>query len=138
MIVYIYSENELAQLVSLIQDHFSDTNVFVLRGDLGAGKTTFVKAFCASLEVQDDVSSPTFSLVNEYELPSKKAIYHMDLYRIEDADQLVDIGFEEYLDSGKFIFIEWADLALPFLHKYIVIQIDQLGEKTRKFMISTH
>ena len=136
MIAYLYAESELSDLVSLVKSRFADACVYVLTGDLGAGKTSFVKSFCKSLDINDDVTSPTFSLVNEYQLQSNESVFHMDLYRIEDSEELIDIGFEDYLTSGRFIFIEWADIALPFLDDYIEIQIEQLSDSTRKFIIN--
>ena len=87
--------------------------MFTLSGDLGAGKTTFVKAFCKVIGIPDEVSSPTFAIVNEYRNSNK--VYHFDLYRIERQEELYEIGFEEYLDDDAYIFIEWPELAMPFI-----------------------
>jgi len=136
MIAFIYQEEELRSLVELLRKTFPLQNIFVLEGDLGAGKTTFVKHFCSFLQVEDDISSPTFSLVNEYINPAGESIYHMDLYRIEDEHELIDLGFEEYLDQAAFVFIEWPEKALTFLDNYLHIKIESLSNQSRKIIIS--
>ena len=99
---------------------------------MGTGKTTLVKSFCKVLGVTEDAVSPTFSLVNEYKVSVRNdanqnekdrllmktpttTVYHFDLYRLKNAEELIDIGFEEYLTDGTFCFIEWPELAEPFL-----------------------
>ncbi|MBK7270131.1 MAG: tRNA (adenosine(37)-N6)-threonylcarbamoyltransferase complex ATPase subunit type 1 TsaE [Flavobacteriales bacterium] len=88
--------------------------VFALHGDLGAGKTTLIKAFCSVLGVKDRTSSPSFAIVNEYQRDTGEALYHFDLYRLKAAEELEGIGFNEYLDSGAYCFIEWPELAGEF------------------------
>jgi tRNA threonylcarbamoyladenosine biosynthesis protein TsaE len=83
---------------------------FAIMGEMGVGKTTFMSAVCRSLGL-DFEGSPTFSLVNEYHLPDGKRLFHFDLYRLNSPQQLSAIGFEEYLDSGHYIFIEWPEQA---------------------------
>jgi tRNA threonylcarbamoyladenosine biosynthesis protein TsaE len=82
---------------------------FAIRGEMGVGKTTFMRAVCQSLGL-DFEGSPTFSLVNEYHLKDGKKLFHFDLYRLNSPQELSAIGFEEYLDSGHFVFIEWPEL----------------------------
>ena len=114
-------------------------HVFLLRGDLGAGKTTLVQHLCKELGVTESVSSPTFSLVNEYTSPGYGPVYHMDLYRLDKSIDLVQIGFEEYLDSGNICLIEWPDLARDhFTMKHVSIDIRVTPEHTRIFNITTH
>lgn len=84
-------------------------NVILFKGPMGAGKTTLIKALCKALEVQDNVSSPTFSLVNEYHTNSDKHIYHFDFYRIKEESEAFDMGFEDYVASGHWCFIEWPE-----------------------------
>ena len=86
----------------------------LLKGDMGSGKTTFIKAICNALNVTDQVTSPTFSLVNEYEGTEGHRVFHFDLYRLKSEEELFDIGFEEYLSQKAYVFIEWPDLATNF------------------------
>ncbi|MBL7940173.1 MAG: tRNA (adenosine(37)-N6)-threonylcarbamoyltransferase complex ATPase subunit type 1 TsaE [Flavobacteriales bacterium] len=99
---------DIARLV--LQSH-DTARVFALHGDLGAGKTTLIKAFCKALGVTDRTSSPSFAIVNEYRTGSGDPLYHFDLYRLKTAEELDGIGFDEYLDSGAYCFIEWPELA---------------------------
>ncbi len=85
--------------------------VIALEGDLGAGKTTFTQAFAAALGVRRPVTSPTFTLVGEYKLPNGGRLVHMDLYRLKSATDLDALGFDEYLQSGDLVCIEWPDRA---------------------------
>ena len=99
---------------------FPNIKIFSLYGEMGAGKTTLVKSLCKALGVTVAAVSPTFSLVNEYDIPnnnfsSATKIFHFDLYRLKNEAELIDIGFEEYLTDGAFCFIEWPELAEPFL-----------------------
>ena len=107
-----------------ILNQFSGKKIFALYGEMGTGKTTLVKSFCKILGVAESAVSPTFSLVNEYSTPASPTvspkrhggtIYHFDLYRLKNMEELIDIGFEEYLESGAYCFIEWAEMAEPFL-----------------------
>ena len=93
------------QFVSCIGDH----RVFAFYGHMGAGKTTFIKAICEELGVDDVITSPTFAIVNEYEAPST-SIYHFDFYRIKKLEEVYDMGYEDYFYSGALCFIEWPEL----------------------------
>ena len=110
MAIRIGSRDELKivsdEIIRLMEDGY---RVFLLTGDLGAGKTTLVQHICQQLETEESVSSPTFSLVNAYSSRSMGVIYHMDFYRLNKTDDLVQIGLEEYLDSGNLCFIEWPE-----------------------------
>ncbi len=94
--------------------------IFAFYGEMGAGKTTFIKAICKELGVLHEVTSPSFAIVNEYKTKNNTIIYHFDLYRIEKLPELLDIGFEEYLDSNAIIFIEWPEIAENLLPKTTV------------------
>ena len=85
-------------------------NVVLICGEMGAGKTTLIKELLSLMSVVDNVSSPTFSIINEYSTDKNEIIYHMDLYRIEDISELDNIGFFEYLESGKTCLIEWGEM----------------------------
>ena len=105
------SENlsDLGQIAKEVLDFSKNEKILLFVGKMGAGKTTFIKELCNTLGVLDEVSSPTFSLVNEYKTASDQTLYHFDFYRIEHQDEAHDIGFEEYLNSGNLCFIEWPD-----------------------------
>lgn len=108
-----YTQCDIASVATeLLEKTQSKTLLFY--GEMGAGKTTLIKALLRALGADDDGSSPTFSLVNEYESPSG-SIYHFDFYRIEDETEALDMGIEEYLDSGAWIFIEWPQKIEKFL-----------------------
>lgn len=103
--------DEAADVARLIIASHPEARVFALHGELGAGKTTLIKGFCNVLGVTDHTSSPSFAIVNEYRNAAGDEVYHFDLYRLRSANELRDIGFEEYLDSGAYCFIEWPELA---------------------------
>ena len=84
--------------------------MFAFYGEMGAGKTTFIKAICEELGVEDVITSPTFAIVNEYGLPDGDCIYHFDFYRIKKLEEVYDMGFEDYFYSGALCFIEWPEL----------------------------
>ena len=85
-------------------------NIVLISGEMGAGKTTLIKALLLHMSVIDNVSSPTFSIINEYSTSKDEIIYHMDLYRIKDIAELDNIGFFEYLESGRTCLIEWGEM----------------------------
>ena len=90
--------------------HIGEHRVFAFYGEMGAGKTTFIKAICEELGVEDVITSPTFAIVNEYSLADGDCIYHFDFYRIKKLDEVYDMGFEDYFYSGALCFIEWPEL----------------------------
>ena len=90
--------------------HIGEHRVFAFYGEMGAGKTTFIKAICEELGVEDVITSPTFAIVNEYGLPDGDCIYHFDFYRIKKLEEVYDMGFEDYFYSGALCFIEWPEL----------------------------
>ncbi|MBK8226553.1 MAG: tRNA (adenosine(37)-N6)-threonylcarbamoyltransferase complex ATPase subunit type 1 TsaE [Flavobacteriales bacterium] len=108
-------ERSAPQVAAQIIADFPFARIFALHGDLGAGKTTLIKGFCDALGAHDQASSPTFSIVNEYRSEHGGPVYHFDLYRLKDADELQGIGFTEYIDSGAYCFIEWPELAADLL-----------------------
>ena len=113
--------------------------IFLLSGDLGAGKTTLVQSIAKSLQVEESVSSPTFSLVNAYESPKAGVIYHMDFYRLEKPSDLEQIGLEEYLESGQVCFIEWPEIATDYFYTpYVQVDIEVDPNNIRNFIITTY
>ena len=130
-----YSLNDLPQLVQEILGDCIDSKIFVFYGNLGAGKTTLIKTLCQQLGYKDDVTSPTFSLVNHY-TTLEIDIYHMDLYRLKDEEEALEIGIEEYLYSGAYCFIEWPQVVIPLLDEpYYKVQIETLENLIRKINI---
>jgi tRNA threonylcarbamoyladenosine biosynthesis protein TsaE len=109
--------------------------ILLLEAPMGAVKTTLIKALCSELGVMQAVSSPTFSLVNSYQDSEGKTLYHFDLYRLNSLEEALDIGIEEYLDSGARCMIEWPERIRPLLSDaFHQIQIEPLGADTRKLI----
>jgi len=90
-------------------------SLFAFYGDLGAGKTTFIQELCRQWGVEQEVTSPTFALVNEYSTADDRTIYHFDFYRLDHPDEVLDIGFEDYLSSGNTCCMEWPEKIEPYL-----------------------
>ena len=107
----IISKNleELSIVARKCIDYFSDNRIILFYGEMGAGKTTLIKEICRQYEVIDNVTSPTFSIVNEYHTKTHGIIYHFDFYRIKNEDEALDMGYEEYLFSGNRCLIEWPE-----------------------------
>ncbi len=105
---------DLEGVTKKLTELLSEYRLFLLNGDLGAGKTTLIKHWMKSLGVQELVTSPTYSLINVYETGSSE-YYHMDLYRLNDSDELREIGIEEYLNSTTVCIVEWPSLLIDFI-----------------------
>ena len=104
-----YQLNQLKEISLEVTQNF-DKKIILISGEMGAGKTTLIKEILIGLNVIDNISSPTFSIINEYKTKSTDLIYHMDLYRISKIEELEEIGFFEYLESGNLCFIEWGEI----------------------------
>lgn len=135
MTAIISKDLDLSEVVQLLLKKLAMCPILLLSGDLGAGKTTLVKAIAGVLGSKDDVSSPSFSLINEYEYDDG-FIYHMDMYRLHTIDEAIEIGIEEYLDSKEICIIEWPELIMPLLsYEVIHVFITVNGEGDRIFQI---
>ena len=112
--------------------------VYCFYGKMGAGKTTFIKAICEEMGVQETVNSPTFSIVNEYEAKNGEIIYHFDCYRINKIQEALDLGAEEYLYSGNYCFIEWPENIDAILPDNVVsVVIEEVEDGLRMVTIET-
>lgn len=114
-IMQMHHVEEAADLAAAMLSACRNRRVFAFQGDLGAGKTTLIKAMCDELGVEQGTASPSYSIVNEYRTAGNESVYHFDLFRLKDTAELEGIGFTEYLDSGKYCFVEWPELAKNLL-----------------------
>lgn len=112
--------NELEEAAKTILSKVPEHRVFAFFGSMGAGKTTFIKSLCQVLDVEDIVNSPTFSLVNEYHTVEGDSVFHFDFYRIKKLEEVYDIGYEDYIYSGDYCFMEWPELIEQLLPENIV------------------
>ena len=101
--------NQLKEVSTNVKKNIN-TNIVLISGEMGVGKTTLIKEIFLSMNVIDNVSSPTFSIINEYRTNQNKVVYHMDLYRLKNISEIEDIGLFEYLESGNLCIIEWGDM----------------------------
>jgi tRNA threonylcarbamoyladenosine biosynthesis protein TsaE len=126
-------ENVSIAVKQLLESINIGPKIWLFRGEMGAGKTTLVKEIGQQMKIKSIVQSPTFSLVNPYETESGEIIYHFDLYRLENVHEAIDIGIEEYLDSGHLCFIEWPERAeILWNIPHVNIEIINLTEFSRK------
>ncbi len=132
-----FSLNEIDSVAQQILEQ-NPEKVILFEAEMGTGKTTLIKALCRALKVEDTISSPTFSLVNEYETVSGELIYHFDFYRLKSETEALDFGVEDYLYSGSYCFLEWSE-KIPNLipDKHTVIEIKVLESGSRELEIKT-
>lgn len=109
--IHVNSIDQLPEAASKFVETMGDETVYAFYGEMGAGKTTFINALCRRLGVEDDVTnSPSFAIINEYRSDTTaELIYHFDLYRLEDIDEALEIGVEDYFDCGALCFLEWPE-----------------------------
>jgi tRNA threonylcarbamoyladenosine biosynthesis protein TsaE len=124
----------LKQAAVIILKSFPDGRVFAFFGEMGSGKTTLIKLLCRELGVDENVSSPTFSLLNEYLAGNGEPLYHFDFYRIESEKEATDIGVKEYFYSGHYCFIEWAEKILHLLPEDAVKVRIKVENETRQII----
>lgn len=132
----VYSLHEIGDAAKQVLAQKPE-KVILFNGEMGAGKTTFIKELTKALGVAQATASPTFSLVNEYLSDSGELLYHFDVYRLKSEDEALDIGIEEYLYSGNWCFIEWAEKIpnlIPLRHTKISFEV--LDDGKRKLSIS--
>lgn len=127
-----YSLNKIYTASQGLLGFAPDAKIFLFYGDMGAGKTTLIKSMCEQLGSSEPATSPTFSIVNEYEGMEGK-IYHFDFYRLKNETEALDMGYEEYFYSGAYCFIEWPERIPNLLPEhYITVKINITGENSRR------
>lgn len=122
----IESTGTIRKVAKDFLEQYSDQRIFAIYGKLGAGKTTFIKALCSELGVNEVVSSPSFSIINEYYSDRYGRVYHFDFFRMEHLEEAYDIGYEDYFFSGQYCFVEWPDkiqtiLPSGTIHVYMMV-----------------
>lgn len=133
MIIEINSEDQLREVAKSLLKFTQGQKFIVFEGDMAAGKTTFIKAFCKELGSEDVINSPTFSIVNEYD-SSHGIIFHFDFYRLKNIQEAYDIGYEEYFYSNLYCLVEWPQKVEELLpDHYIKVKIEVSGPSGRRF-----
>ena len=132
----LFTVDEINDVAKQLVQHANGRKVWLFRGEMGAGKTTLIQAICEGLGVDEQATSPTYSIINEYNATSIDApIYHMDLYRLKNEEEALQIGIEEYLYGGVYCFIEWPDIILNLLPEdCFEIQLSIVGDSKRKII----
>ena len=131
MRIEINNQDSIKEAAQQFIREMGDSRVFAFYGKMGAGKTTFIKAICEELGVEDVITSPTFAIVNEYEAPDT-TIYHFDFYRIKKLEEVYDMGYEDYFYGGGLCFIEWPELIEELLPEDALrITITEQSDGTR-------
>ncbi|MEN8768271.1 MAG: tRNA (adenosine(37)-N6)-threonylcarbamoyltransferase complex ATPase subunit type 1 TsaE [Candidatus Arcticimaribacter sp.] len=131
-----YSLSEIDEVAKELLPQIN-SNIVLLNGEMGAGKTTLIKALCKALKCPDVVSSPTFSLINEYRTVDHKPLYHFDCYRIENEEEAYDFGAEEYLYSGHLCLIEWSENIQSLLPENCSsVTLEKVDSTTRKITLT--
>ncbi|SMO40538.1 tRNA (adenosine(37)-N6)-threonylcarbamoyltransferase complex ATPase subunit type 1 TsaE [Solitalea koreensis] len=131
MTLTVNQESELLSAAEQLLTFAENERIFIFNGEMGAGKTTFIKTICKALGVKNNVSSPSFALVNEYQSSSAK-IYHFDFYRLKNEVEALDMGCEEYFSSGDYCFIEWPSKIPNYLPKQLIsVTIEEQTDGSR-------
>jgi len=134
---FLKSTQELPDLAKALIRFAEGRKKILLYGEIGAGKTTFVKAICQELDVAESVNSPTFSLINEYLSDQDQPVYHIDLYRLKDLSEALDIGIEDYLDNPCYCFIEWPEIIETLLPDEVVrVHFELQDDGSRRVLFS--
>ena len=131
--------DDLGAAIKAILEVGQQADIWLFIGQMGAGKTTLIKAICEELQVLDEVSSPTFSIVNEYLTADDKTLYHFDFYRLEEEEEAYNIGVEEYFYSGNICMIEWPERVEGLLpDEFLRIDISENADQSRTIKLTMH
>ena len=131
MVIVTHSPDQLQEAAEQIISFAADERVFLFYGSMGAGKTTLIKSICERLGVKEPVSSPTFSIINEY-AGASGSIFHFDFYRLKTETEALDMGYEEYFYSGNYCFIEWPEKIAGLLPgHYVRVDLNVLSNNER-------
>lgn len=131
------SLSEMEKVAKEVLAAFPDVKVFLLSGNLGAGKTTLTQKFCQLLRCQDTASSPTYAIMNEYKTIEGNAIFHLDLYRLRSEQEALDAGIEEVLNSGSYCFVEWFEVGQQLLpENCVLIEIEKNNNEKRNINVA--
>ena len=129
-----HSPEETEKIGAALAEKMEPGTVIAYRGDLGAGKTAFTRGLARGLGYAEPVTSPTYTIVNEY-LGGRLPLFHFDMYRLSSADDLFDIGWEDYLDRGGVCAVEWSENIAEAMAGAVTVAIEKLGENTRRITI---
>ena len=134
MIYYTNSPEETEAVGQLLASRLRPGTVIAFEGDLGAGKTAFTRGLARGLGYREPVTSPTYTIVNEY-LGGRLPLFHFDMYRLRSADDLFDIGWEDYLDRGGVCAVEWSENVADAMEDAVTVRIEKTGDESRRITI---
>ncbi len=138
LIISIFKREELPTVARTLLEEAGAIRVFTFDGNLGAGKTTLIRYLCRELGYMGEVTSPTFSIINEYQSYFGD-LCHMDLYRLRSPQEAEETGLWEYIHSGRYCFIEWPDIILPYIDtSYLSVKIESGEGENRKIIVDKH
>lgn len=131
-----YQQHEIDTIAKILKERF-DSRIILFYGEMGSGKTTLIRSLVKALGSADEVSSPTFSIVNEYRTADGQPIYHFDLYRLKDEEELMNLGIEDYFYGNPWVLMEWPEIALDQIpNNYDIIELKQLNDVSRSLKLS--
>ena len=131
-----FTLDELPEVASAFLQEIGGRRLFAFEGEMGAGKTTFISEVCRQLGATDDFGSPTFSILNEYEAENGEPIYHFDFYRLDEPQEALEIGVEDYFDSGHLCLMEWSDrLGMLLPEETVKVKITEEADGKRRLTV---
>ncbi len=139
MELILRNTQDILSYVNQLFDYAQDIKIWLFVGEMGAGKTTTIKTICQALEVKDEVSSPTFSIVNEYFSDLIGTLYHFDCYRLKDDEEALEVGIEDYFYSGYHCFVEWPQKIEKLIpDQFLIFNFEKIDENTRLLTVTKH